>query len=114
MAISKKVRQLVHDKFGGKCAYCGIVLVKGWHVDHIKPKVFGGGDDIENLHPACKDCNNYKCHSDLETFRMYTLQMLNEKREYLFKSVTKMRVAINMGAIQIKPWDGVFYFEKNN
>lgn len=37
MAISKKDRKLVFDKCGGKCAYCGCDLVKGWHVDHIEP-----------------------------------------------------------------------------
>ena len=37
MAISEKVREQVHGKYDGKCAYCGDPLVKGWHVDHIKP-----------------------------------------------------------------------------
>ena len=37
MAISKKDRQAVFDMYGGRCAYCGCELVKGWCVDHIEP-----------------------------------------------------------------------------
>lgn len=35
--MDKKTRQLIFDKFGGKCAYCGCDLEKGWHVDEIEP-----------------------------------------------------------------------------
>jgi 5-methylcytosine-specific restriction endonuclease McrA len=37
--MTKKERQIVFDKFGGKCAYCGCELIKGWHVDHLAPVV---------------------------------------------------------------------------
>ena len=111
MAISKKQRELIKNKFGGKCAYCGIHLVKGWNVDHIKPQVLGGTNDLENLNPSCKYCNNYKCHTDLEGYRKQLHKMLNERLEYLFKSKTKMQVAMNMGAINHNLWNGKFYFE---
>lgn len=35
--MKKKDREIVFNKFGGKCAYCGIKLEKGWHVDEILP-----------------------------------------------------------------------------
>ena len=35
--MTKKQRQEVFDKFGGRCAYCGCELGKGWHLDHIEP-----------------------------------------------------------------------------
>jgi len=107
-----KIRAIVFDKYGGKCAYCGVDLVKGWNVDHIKPQIFGGTNDLENLNPSCKDCNNYKCHTDLEGYRNQLHKMLNEKLEYLFKSKTKMQVAMNMGSIKHTLWDGKFYFER--
>jgi 5-methylcytosine-specific restriction endonuclease McrA len=114
-AITKKVkRELTYNKFGGKCAYCGINLAKGWNIDHIKPQVFGGTNDLENLNPSCKHCNNYKCHTDLEGYRKQLYKMLNEKLEYLFKSKTKMQVAINMGSIRHIEWNGLFYFETLN
>lgn len=38
MSISKKVRQLVYDKCGGHCAYCGKeIAYKDMQVDHIIP-----------------------------------------------------------------------------
>lgn len=35
--MKKADRQRVFDKFGGKCAYCGCELTKGWHVDELQP-----------------------------------------------------------------------------
>jgi 5-methylcytosine-specific restriction endonuclease McrA len=35
--MKKSDREIVFNKFGGKCAYCGTNLVKGWHVDHLVP-----------------------------------------------------------------------------
>src|ERR1700751_414762 len=32
---AKTNRELVFNKFGGKCAYCGVELTKGWHVDEL-------------------------------------------------------------------------------
>ena len=112
MVVSKKNRELIFIKYNGKCAYCGTDLVKGWNVDHIKPQIFGGTNDLDNLNPSCKDCNNYKCHTDLEGYRNQLNKMLNEKLEYLFKSKTKMQVAMNMGSIKHNFWDGLFYFER--
>lgn len=45
--MSKEERQKIFDKYGGKCAYCGCELQKGWHVDHCAPvhrvsKIVGG------------------------------------------------------------------------
>ena len=30
-----KIRAIVFDKCGGKCAYCGVDLVKGFNVDFV-------------------------------------------------------------------------------
>lgn len=36
MALTKKQRAILREKFGGKCAYCGCELPeKGWHADHV-------------------------------------------------------------------------------
>jgi len=48
--MKKADRQLIFDKYGGRCAYCGCELVKGWHVDHASPvhriKKYVGGDYV--------------------------------------------------------------------
>lgn len=35
--MKKSERQIVFHKYGGRCAYCGCELQKGWHVDHVEP-----------------------------------------------------------------------------
>jgi hypothetical protein len=35
--MKKEDRQKIFDKYGGRCAYCGCELQKGWHVDEIEP-----------------------------------------------------------------------------
>lgn len=40
MALTKKQRQQVREKSGGKCWYCGCDLPeKGWHADHMEPVI---------------------------------------------------------------------------
>ena len=34
---TKKNREIIFNKYGGKCAYCGTELQKGWHVDELLP-----------------------------------------------------------------------------
>lgn len=37
MALTKKQREKLRMKFGGRCAYCGCELPeKGWHADHVQ------------------------------------------------------------------------------
>ncbi|HAL9448481.1 TPA: HNH endonuclease, partial [Escherichia coli] len=37
MALTKKLREKLRMKFGGRCAYCGCELPeKGWHADHVQ------------------------------------------------------------------------------
>lgn len=35
--MKKKDREIVFNKYGGRCAYCGEPLQKGWHVDELLP-----------------------------------------------------------------------------
>lgn len=47
----KKLSFTNHGKRGGKGA---------WHVEHSKPKAKGGTNHLNNLFPACIDCNSEK------------------------------------------------------
>lgn len=61
--MKKSDREIVFNKYGGKCAYCGTELLKGWHVDEVKPVVrnrkwiASHWDDITK--PKCVD-EDYK------------------------------------------------------
>lgn len=122
-SIPKKTRILVWEKFGRKCAYCGCDLpYEKMQVDHLesvylerfKPKDQKMGDkinDLDNLMPSCRSCNFYKGASRLSTFRK-KLSTLGKR--LLTKNSAKfvLNLGVRYGIVEIKEFDGVFYFEK--
>lgn len=113
MAISKKIRQLVYEKYDGHCAYCGReISYKEMQVDHFRPQRAwnpedSGTDDIDNLMPSCRMCNHYKRAHGLETFRRYIEEIPRKLRgDYIYKiGVAYGNVIENEKRIQ-------FYFER--
>ncbi|HOI25756.1 MAG TPA: HNH endonuclease signature motif containing protein [Caldisericia bacterium] len=109
--MTKKLRELVWNKYGKKCAYCGKPLeYKELQVDHIKAKRRRKGpevNDISNLNPSCRRCNHYKRGLSLINFRrrLKTLH-LRIQDQYIDK------VAMDYGIITVQKWDGIFWFEK--
>jgi len=124
MKISKQQRETVFKKYGGKCAYCGCELQKGWHVDHIEPIVrdlaFSGGKvvslptcekphnhTLENFNPSCASCNIQKSSLTLEQFRRSIAQYVNSLNMYS----TQYKIAKRYGLIQETNIEVKFYFE---
>ena len=54
-----EVREYLLEKWGRKCAYCGIKDVP-LEVEHIVPKSKGGSNQVSNLALACNKCNQAK------------------------------------------------------
>lgn len=107
-AISKKIRQLVLEKYDCHCAYCGKILdIKTLRIDHLEPFRNGGDDDISNFMPACQSCNFYKSTLTLEKFREQ-IMTVHERIMQPFIS----RLGADYGIVEVKPFDGKFYFEK--
>lgn len=126
----KEQREFVFNKYGGRCAYCGRELVKGWHVDHLeclhresdydkekKKYVFNGeirypeNDNINNLMPSCASCNITKATLSIEDFRGYiqgTVESLNSNHYAAYK------FAKRYGLVQETVKPVVFYFETYN
>ena len=106
--MAKSERQAVYDKFNGHCAYCGKQIeYKDMQVDHITPKRRGGADDLSNYNPSCRRCNHYKRATSIERFRELLMTLHDRiRKQYLDK------VAEDYGVIEVKPWDGTFYFER--
>lgn len=48
---------------GARCVYCG--STEDLSVDHLFPRIKGGGDNVENLGCSCKSCNSSKGKKDL-------------------------------------------------
>ena len=102
------MRERVHAKYGGYCAYCGCLLeYKDMQVDHLHPVHKGGSNDFENLMPACRSCNHYKETFTLEQFR----DRLSATFDNLKESPT-FRLALRYGlASMTGKWNRKFYFE---
>ena len=117
-------RKAIYDMFDGHCAYCGCELEnesgKFMQVDHIEPLrrnwydkngscLNPENDHENNLFPACLRCNNYKGSFYIEEFRLW----IKHTPEVLSK-LTPYRNALRFGMIEVKEWDGLFYYEKFN
>jgi len=130
MYISKKDREQIKNKFGGKCAYTGTDLKEDWQVEHIIPLVrnwwtntamFPNAHKIDNMVPVQKIVNHYKGSLDLETFRNWFLGKLHErlkkvpKNPKVEKSKKKKEYILEVARLfdisEDKPFSGRFYFE---
>lgn len=104
----KVIRQKVYEKYGGRCAYCGMPIdIKDMQIDHREPKAWGGEDNIENYEPSCRLCNHYKRANNLESFRLWLLGGIVDRlrQNYIF------RVAERFGIVKVNGWKYKFFFE---
>lgn len=62
-----ELREYLLEKWGRKCAYCGIENVP-LQVEHIEPRAQGGSNRESNLTLACRCCNEKKAALPLEVF----------------------------------------------
>jgi hypothetical protein len=110
MASRKAIRAAVYAKCEGHCAYCGhAITMDQMQIDHVHPRVAGGPDDIENMVPSCRYCNNYKLFFTLEQFR----QMVANQIELLRRNSMNFRTAERYGLVAPTPRDIVFFFERS-
>jgi 5-methylcytosine-specific restriction endonuclease McrA len=121
--ISVKKREVVYNKFKGKCAYCGNpLLYKNMDVDHIVPKHRGsthseirayglekGTNDIENLNPSCKSCNSSKSTFTVSNWK----KQLELKHDRLLRDNASYRILNRFGAIKYNN-NITFHFEIHN
>ena len=133
MALMKKQRAELREKFGGRCAYCGCELPeKGWHADHVQAvlrksercmkaaakgifKLKSTGEVFrpeaeckENIFPACAPCNLLKTSYSLEMFRKQVSLQVERGR----RSSVNFRTAERFGLIESVEKPVVFWFEQ--
>lgn len=124
--MNKKDRQIIFDKYGGRCAYCGCQLLKGWHVDHIEPleryfkwnRTKGRFEQtgtcrkpenevLVNYNPSCASCNIQKNTFTVEQFRTNIKQFLNSLNQYS----TQYKFVKRYGLVIETNQEVKFYFE---
>jgi len=125
--MKKSERQLIFDKYNGRCAYCGYELTKGWHIDHIEPIVRDfdwdkdkgrykatkncrkpENDVFENYNPSCASCNIQKNSFTLEEFRKNIKHFIYSLNHYS----TQYKFAKRYGLVYENNIQVEFYFEK--
>jgi|APGre2960657505_1045072.scaffolds.fasta_scaffold09120_5 5-methylcytosine-specific restriction endonuclease McrA len=122
-------REIVYQKFCGKCAYCGHKLkFEEMHVDHIIPKstfafhmetrhkvpIFLSHltildvNHVDNLFPSCQVCNLKKLNYSLEDFRQEVGELINilETKSQTYKLAKRYNFVKTKKVKPIK-----FYFE---
>ena len=133
MYISKKTRELVKNKYNGRCAYTGTILQNDWQIDHANPlirnwfdnnkPIFTENHNENNMLPTQKLINHYKHSMDLEQFRFFMKNFhlriaklpKNPKTEKSQKRKKYMnKIAMLFDITEIKPFNGKFYFETLN
>lgn len=133
MALTRKQRERLRMKFGGRCAYCGCELPeKGWHADHVQAvlrksercmkaaekgifRLKSTGDVFrpeadcpENIFPSCAPRNLLKTTYSLEMFRKQVSLQVERGR----RSSVNFRTAERFGLISVVNKPVVFWFEQ--
>jgi 5-methylcytosine-specific restriction endonuclease McrA len=123
---SKRQKDALRQKFGGRCAYCGFVLDK-MHADHLVPVLRVQNDPwgrrlpaaeqimhrpeqntVANMMPACGPCNLHKAGYRLEEWRA----LLARSPEILARDKSIFRAAQRFGLITVNEMPVTFYFER--
>lgn len=63
MAVSPENREHVRQRFGRRCAYCGVHetdVGSELEIEHFHPQSKGGSDELDNLVYCCSACNRFK------------------------------------------------------
>lgn len=78
---------LIEQKTKGCCVYCGKYLsaYNGERtVEHIVPRKFNGGNNLENLWLCCKSCNSSKGAKTIDQYKEYKSKKNNGKLPFTF------------------------------
>jgi hypothetical protein len=107
--IDPGLRSAVIQKYPNRCAYCGKRIFKSnITVDHVLPRVRGGTETLENLLPACRDCNQHKGDQTLSEWR----NDLENWHTIMHAMDPTYRALMRMGRIQAMNTPVRFYFEE--
>lgn len=82
MTLPAPVRQLVRQRAGFACEYCGVTETAAGGeltVDHFQPAAHDGADDVGNLLYCCQRCNQYK--ADYWPMAPHEPHLWNPRRE---------------------------------
>lgn len=91
--LGYEVREYLLEKWGRRCAYCGIEKVP-LQVEHVIPRSRGGSDRVSNLALACGSCNRKKGSATAAEFGYPSVQARSRRpmREAAMMNATRNRI----------------------
>ena len=93
------------EKTDWHCAYCGCYVdVRSMVVDHMISLHNRGADKLENMVPACEECNYYKGGCNPPGFKNKLKKAFKRNDKCYFVQELEKKYA---------GWDGKFYFERS-
>lgn len=123
---SKRQKEALRAKFGGRCAYCGCILDR-MQADHLLPVIRVTRDPMgrplpasevymikpernvmSNMMPACPPCNLHKGGYTLEGWR----DIIQRSADIARKATSTFKAGERFGIITVAEKPVVFHFEK--
>lgn len=93
-----EVKEYLLQKWGRKCAYCGVENVP-FEIEHILAKSQGGSNRISNLCLSCHSCNQAKGNKPVEEF-------LKKKPEVLKRVLAQAKIPLkDATAVNATRWE---------
>lgn len=84
------VRQIVYNRYHGKCAICRKhIALEEMTIDHIIPVSKGGGKDFSNMQAACDSCNCMKHYLTQNEFMRKLFKVAVHNLGNILKAYTK-------------------------
>ena len=81
-----ELQQLIRERHGGKCVYCGR---DGDVVDHVLPRSKGGTDVMYNLVWCCTECNQQKYNRSVSEF-LWLIRFHRRNVNLAFRAISPM------------------------
>ena len=93
-----EVKEYLLQKWGRKCAYCGIFNAP-FEIEHILAKIKGGSNRVSNLCLSCHSCNQAKGNKSVEEF-------LKKKPEVLKRVLAQAKTPLkDAAAVNATRWE---------
>jgi 5-methylcytosine-specific restriction endonuclease McrA len=86
-------RLAIYLRDGLACVWCGRRVEDGvsFHLDHLRPRCTGGGNDPTNLVTACSTCNASRQDRGITEFARVVADYLHASAEEIVSHVTRTR-----------------------
>lgn len=85
-----EVRQIVYNRYHGKCAICGQrIILNEMCISLIVPRSKGGGKDFANMQAACETCAGMKSDMTQEEFLRKVFSVTKHNTMNIAKAFTE-------------------------